>query len=34
LGVAQSLIFLVFGARRRRQQGKPIWNWTEIRQRR
>lgn len=33
LGIAQSLVFLILGARRRRQQGKPIWNWSEIRQR-
>jgi len=34
LGIVQSLVFLAFGARRRRQQGKPIWNSKELRQRR
>lgn len=34
LGIAQSLVCLAVGARRRRRQGKPIWNWSELRQRR
>lgn len=34
LGITQSLVFLTVGARRRRRQGKPIWNWSELRQRR